>query len=148
MSDYEVAEPSCVHGPTFFDSDCGGAVYAHALFVSWNILSMYIFVSMVCVYGFPTPAAKRGYADDGVQFISLIFESFSYVYQRSGDSSQVSREEVRKFKQAWARFDPDGHGYIPIDKFPRLLAVSCPGSLNFFLLGLMEGHSTCPVYSP
>jgi len=44
------------------------------------------------------------------------------VYQRSGDSSQVSREEVRKFKQAWAKFDPDGHGYIPIDKFPRLLA--------------------------
>jgi Ca2+-binding EF-hand superfamily protein len=61
-----------------------------------------------------------------LQFISLIFESFSYVYQRSGDSSQVSREEIRKFKQAWAKFDPDGTGYIPKDKFPRLLGVSHP----------------------
>ncbi|TGZ76287.1 hypothetical protein EX30DRAFT_399378 [Ascodesmis nigricans] len=101
MSDYEVAEPSCVRGSNFFDSDCGSETYARALFVSWNILSMYIFVSM---------------------FISLIFESFSYVYQRSGDSSAVSREELRKFKQAWAKFDPAGTGYIPKDQFPRLLA--------------------------
>lgn len=47
MSDYEVAEPSCVRGSNFFDSDCGSETYARALFVSWNILSMYIFVSMV-----------------------------------------------------------------------------------------------------
>jgi len=102
MSDYEVTEPACVRGQTFFDTDCGSKVYAHALFVSWNILSMYIFVSM---------------------FISLIYESFSYVYQRSGDSSQVSREEIRKFKQAWATLDPDGTGYIPKDRFPRLLGL-------------------------
>ncbi|KAI5776754.1 Ion transport protein-domain-containing protein [Geopyxis carbonaria] len=100
MSDYEVLEPQCVRGPTFFETDCGSQAYARALFVSWNIVSMYIFVSM---------------------FISLIFESFSYVYQRSGDSSSVSREEIRKFKQAWSKFDPDGSGYIPKDKFPRLL---------------------------
>lgn len=47
MSDYEVHEPSCVRGETFFESDCGSETYARALFVSWNILSMYIFVSMV-----------------------------------------------------------------------------------------------------
>jgi hypothetical protein len=52
MSDYEIHEPACVHGPTFFDSDCGSQVYANALFVSWNILSMYIFVSMVSLLGF------------------------------------------------------------------------------------------------
>ena len=57
------------------------------------------------------------------QFVSLIFESFSYVYQRSGDLSIVTREELRKFKAAWLPFDPDGTGYISIEKFPRLLAV-------------------------
>jgi hypothetical protein len=47
MNDFVVDEPACVRGHTFFDSDCGSSVYAHALFVSWNILSMFIFVSMV-----------------------------------------------------------------------------------------------------
>lgn len=49
MSDFEVSEPQCVRGKTFFDTDCGSDGYARILFVSWNILSMYIFVSMVCV---------------------------------------------------------------------------------------------------
>lgn len=49
MSDYELSEPNCVRGETFFDSDCGSEAYARALFVSWNILSMYIFVSMVSI---------------------------------------------------------------------------------------------------
>ncbi|KAA8897863.1 Ion transport protein-domain-containing protein [Sphaerosporella brunnea] len=96
MSDYVVLEPSV---------DCGSPVYAHALFVSWNILSMFIFVSM---------------------FISLIFESFSYVYQLSGDSSQI--------QAAWAKFDPDGTGYIPKEQFPRLL-----GQLSgIFAMGIYE----------
>jgi len=36
----------------------------------------------------------------------------------------VSRLEIRKFKQAWQRFDPDGTGYISKENFPRLLGVS------------------------
>ncbi|KAL7269076.1 calcium channel protein [Rhizina undulata] len=100
MSDYEVTEPLCVHGPTFFESDCGSSGYARALFVSWNILSTYIFLSM---------------------FISHIYESFSYVYQRSGGSSAVSRMEIRKFKAAWSKFDTEGTGYISKEKFARFL---------------------------
>ncbi|CAZ82135.1 unnamed protein product [Tuber melanosporum] len=102
MSDFEVSHPNCVYGENFYESDCGSQGYARALFVSWNILSMYIFVSM---------------------FISLIFESFSYVFQRSGGSSVVSRPEIRKFKQAWQQFDPDGTGYISKENFPRLLGT-------------------------
>ncbi|KAH0603703.1 uncharacterized protein H6S33_007362 [Morchella sextelata] len=102
MSDYEVTVPMCVRGDSFYDSDCGSQGYARALFVSWNIISMYIFVSM---------------------FISLIFESFSYVYQRSGGSSAASRAEIRKFKEAWQRFDPEGTGYISKEYFPRLLGT-------------------------
>jgi hypothetical protein len=47
MSDFEISHPECVKGKTFYESDCGSEGYARALFVSWNILSMYIFVSMV-----------------------------------------------------------------------------------------------------
>ncbi|KAI9851648.1 MAG: calcium channel protein [Thelocarpon superellum] len=101
MEDYaHISEPYCVSDGNFFDSDCGSAAWARVLFISWNILSMYIFVSL---------------------FVSLIFESFSYVYQRSNGLSVVSREETRRFKQAWATFDPEGTGFIPKEVFPRLL---------------------------
>ena len=101
MEDYAtVTYPNCNDRKEFFDSDCGSAAWARTLFISWNIVSMYIFVSL---------------------FVSLIFESFSYVYQRSSGHSIVNRKEIRKFKQAWATFDPDGTGFIPKDIFPRLL---------------------------
>lgn len=100
---YYTTAPYCVENSYFFDSDCGSAAWARTLFVSWNIVSMYIFVSM---------------------FVSLIFESFSYVYQQSSGLSVVSREEIRRFKQAWATLDPNGIGYISKEAFPRLLGVS------------------------
>ncbi|KAL9131230.1 MAG: hypothetical protein Q9217_000772 [Psora testacea] len=101
MEDYAtITYPSCVVGTEFYDSDCGSAAWARLLFISWNILSMYIFVSL---------------------FVSLIFESFSYVYQRSSGLSVVTRNEIRRFKQAWATYDPEGTGFIAKDDFPRLL---------------------------
>jgi len=103
MTDFAtVTPPLCVNGGTF-DNDCGSQQWAWALFVAWNILSMYIFVNL---------------------FISLIYESFSYVYQRSSGLSVISREEIRRYKQAWAEFDPNGTGYISKEQFPRLLGVS------------------------
>lgn len=103
MEDYAtMTEPKCTYTGDFLKSDCGSPHWARALFISWNILSMYIFVSL---------------------FVSLIFESFSYVYQRSSGLSVVSREEIRKYKRAWARFDPEGTGYISKQMFPRLLGV-------------------------
>lgn len=67
MQDFAtVVPPLCTEGPNFLDSDCGSSDWAKALFIAWNILSMYIFVNM---------------------FISLIFESFSYVYQRHSGST-------------------------------------------------------------
>ena len=102
MEDYAtITYPNCVVGSEFYDSDCGSAAWARVLFISWNILSMYIFVSL---------------------FVSLIFESFSYVYQRSSGLSVVNRKEIRRFKQAWATYDPEGTGFIPKDIFPRLLS--------------------------
>lgn len=104
MEDYaSITYPSCNANSDFYESDCGSTAWARALFISWNILSMYIFVSL---------------------FVSLIFESFSYVYQRSSGLSSVSREEIRRFKEAWATYDAEGTGFISKEKFPRLLGVS------------------------
>ncbi|TKA58618.1 hypothetical protein B0A55_12588, partial [Friedmanniomyces simplex] len=101
MEDFaSVQHPYCTTGTRYLDGDCGSQQWAWALFISWNILSMYIFVNL---------------------FISLIYESFSYVYQRSSGLSVISREEIRRFKQAWAEFDPDGTGYISKEVFPRFL---------------------------
>jgi hypothetical protein len=101
MEDYATIQtPFCVDTGDFFDSDCGSPGGARFLFISWNIISMYIFVSL---------------------FVSLIYESFSYVYQRSSGLSIITREETRRFKQAWATFDPQGTGYISKENFPRLL---------------------------
>jgi hypothetical protein len=104
MEDFAgVDKPFCTEGERYFESDCGSPEWARALFITWNILSMYIFVNL---------------------FVSLIYESFSYVYQRSSGLSVISREEIRRFKQAWAEFDPNGTGYVSKDVFPRLLGVS------------------------
>jgi hypothetical protein len=101
MEDFaRIHSPYCTVGERYFDGDCGSEQWARALFISWNILSMYIFVNL---------------------FISLIYENFSYVYQRSSGLSIISREEIRRFKQAWAEFDPIGTGYISKEAFPRFL---------------------------
>lgn len=114
MEDYAtIVPPFCTHDHEFLDDDCGSAGWARSLFISWNIISMYIFVSL---------------------FVSLIFESFSYVYQRSSGLYVISREEIRRFKQAWATFDPNGTGFISKEQFPRLLGVSLLFSVVIFKL--------------
>ncbi|KAJ2905370.1 calcium channel subunit cch1 [Zalerion maritima] len=101
MEDFASLEPPvCVESADFFESDCGSLSWARFLFVTWNILSMYIFVSL---------------------FVSLIYESFSYVYQRHSGLAAVDRDEIRRFKEAWRSVDPAGTGFISKEAFPRLL---------------------------
>ena len=47
MADYTISDPHCISDPDFFKDDCGSPAWAYGLFVSWNILSMYIFANMV-----------------------------------------------------------------------------------------------------
>ena len=47
MHDYTVTDPHCISDPDFYKNDCGSPPWAYGLFYSWNILSMYIFASMV-----------------------------------------------------------------------------------------------------
>ncbi|KAI1767672.1 Ion transport protein-domain-containing protein [Hypoxylon sp. FL1150] len=101
MEDYANIEPPlCVDDSDFFKSDCGSVNWARCLFIAWNLISMYIFVNL---------------------FISLIFESFSYVYQRSSGMAHIDRDEIRRFKEAWRSVDPAGSGFITKEAFPRLL---------------------------
>ncbi|OQE41116.1 hypothetical protein PENCOP_c005G03447 [Penicillium coprophilum] len=116
MEDFAtMTPPLCTQNSNFLDDDCGSAPWARTLFIAWNLISMYIFVSL---------------------FVSLIFESFSYVYQRSSGLYAISREEIRRFKQAWATYDPDGTGFISTEQFPRLL-----GELSgVFAMRIYEGE--------
>ncbi|OJJ35434.1 hypothetical protein ASPWEDRAFT_40623 [Aspergillus wentii DTO 134E9] len=118
MEDFAtMVPPICTRNDDFLQDDCGSAAWARSLFISWNIISMYIFVSL---------------------FVSLIFESFSYVYQRSSGLYVISREDIRRFKQAWATYDPDGTGFISKDQFPRLL-----GELSgIFEMRIYDGEFT------
>lgn len=101
MEDFaQVIPPVCVESSSFYDTDCGSTAWARVLFIAWNIISMYIFVNL---------------------FVSLIYESFSYVYQRSNGLSVVDRDEMRRFKEAWRSVDPQGTGWISKEAFPRLL---------------------------
>lgn len=90
MVDFELAAPYC-----FTDnaghSDCGNKVLAEMLFIIWNILSMYIFLNIL---------------------VSVVINNFSYVYHGSGPHKLITREEIRKFKRAWNRFDINGMGFI------------------------------------
>ncbi|KAK9388500.1 Ion transport protein-domain-containing protein [Lipomyces mesembrius] len=114
MVDYTIQSPYCIDSSDFFSSDCGSSLL---LTLHRNIISMYIFANM---------------------FISLIYESFSYVYQEcyiseSNGSAQfgqfVSRGTIRAYKDAWDRIDENGTGYIPKSKVGKLLR-SLPHPLN------------------
>lgn len=109
MSDFTVESPWCTADQTLDDSDCGSQQYAYILFMSWNVISMYIFLNL---------------------FVSLILDSFSYINSGSDYVDLISREEVRKFKRAWQQFDPNGTGFIKPYDLPKFLH-SLTGSLSF-----------------
>lgn len=90
MNDFEVKWPYCYDGG-YGNNDCGNKTGAMVLFISWNILSMYIFCNIL---------------------ISVVINNFSYVYHGSGPHKLITRDETRKFKTAWNKFDITGTGYI------------------------------------
>ncbi|KAG9307249.1 hypothetical protein G9A89_017077 [Geosiphon pyriformis] len=49
MHDYAIEAPFCVDSPSYFHSDCGSKPWAFFLFISWNVISMYIFANMFIV---------------------------------------------------------------------------------------------------
>jgi Ca2+-binding EF-hand superfamily protein len=106
MEDFAaVVSPYCTVDEFYFESDCGDALLARVFFILWKVLSTYLFTSL---------------------FISLVYESFSHVYEGfTIKSGTITREDLRQFKDAWALVDPKGTGYISpesIAKFTALLS--------------------------
>jgi hypothetical protein len=105
MHDYTVESPDCTDSDNYLFSDCGSAAWAFALFIAWNVLSMYIFVNM---------------------FTGVVVENFSFVFQLYGRVQSINREQMRAFKKAWAAFDKDRTGYLRREQFIPFFAVRNP----------------------
>lgn len=99
MHNFTISPPYCTQTRDFFMSDCGSRPWAYALFVLWNVLSMYIMGNVV---------------------LTVVLHQFSFVYQRAGEMSNLSRDQIRGFKHCWARFD-DGTGRLARDNLARFL---------------------------
>ncbi|KAI9498171.1 Ion transport protein-domain-containing protein [Zychaea mexicana] len=103
MHDFTIEAPECVAAEDYLDSDCGSVSWAYFLFLSYNIISMYIFTAI---------------------FVAVVADNFSYVYQIASNFSLVNRDEMRKYpfyfellfqkweRKAWADFDVDRSGYL------------------------------------
>ncbi|KAF9431383.1 calcium channel protein [Entomortierella beljakovae] len=101
MHDFAMEKPNCVDQPDdYLASDCGSTGWAYTLFISFIIISMYIFTNM---------------------FIVVVMHNFSYVYQIAPGFSLINREEIRGFKRVWASVDTERTGYIQEKDLTRFL---------------------------
>lgn len=122
MVDFTLEAPFCESTEKLDDSDCGNKQYAYLLFMSWNIISMYIMLNL---------------------FVSLILDSFSYINGGSSYAHLISREEIRRFKKKWQKFDSEGTGFIDPGDLPKFLH-SLDGALSFhFYTGVLSIPELC-----
>ncbi|CAK5278246.1 unnamed protein product [Mycena citricolor] len=101
MHDYTIEYPRCTNRDLKENSDCGSTVWAFTLFITWNVLSMYIFVNM---------------------FTGVVVENFSYVFQTSGGTKSITRAQMRAFKKVWAEFANPKTGYLERSQFVPFFA--------------------------
>ncbi len=94
MHDYTLDPPFCLPSSNYLTTDCGSSGWAYALFIGWNIISMYIFLNF---------------------FTGTIVEAFSYVFHLGG-KPLLSRRQVRDFKMVWSSFDTQRTGYISVEQ--------------------------------
>ncbi|KDN52688.1 hypothetical protein K437DRAFT_161584 [Tilletiaria anomala UBC 951] len=100
MHDYALDPPHCMPNSNYLFSDCGSSTWAYFLFISWNIISMYIFLNM---------------------FTGTVVENFSYVFQLGG-KPLLTRQQIRDFKALWAEYDVHRSGYITRNQIGPFLA--------------------------
>ncbi|KAL1918646.1 uncharacterized protein VTP21DRAFT_2668 [Calcarisporiella thermophila] len=114
MHDYTVEVPFCVNDPeNYLNSDCGSTAWTYFLFLSFNIISMYIFTAM---------------------FVVVVLDNFSYCYQIASSFSLINRDEIRNFKRAWATIDTERTGYIQKKDFVRFFRL-LSGSFDVRIYG-------------
>nr|UJH94510.1 Cch1 [Starmerella bombicola] len=87
LIDYTISKPYCYSNSR--DNECGIPGFAYFLFITWNIISMYVFANL---------------------FISLVCEACWYVY-RSGPVN-ISERDIVNLLDSWQQFDPRGTEFI------------------------------------
>ncbi|SJX65516.1 related to CCH1-Calcium channel (alpha subunit) [Sporisorium reilianum f. sp. reilianum] len=107
MHDYTVSPPQCTPAASYLMTDCGSQPWAYALFIGWNVISMYIFLNM---------------------FTGTVVENFSYIFDL-GSKAMLTPADIRHFKSSWARFDRGRKGYIQKEQVVPFLA-SVKGALE------------------
>ncbi|GJJ69887.1 voltage-dependent calcium channel [Entomortierella parvispora] len=124
MHDFAVERPNCVNEPdNYLLSDCGSTAWAYTLFISFNIISMYIFTNM---------------------FIVVVMHNFSYVYQIAPGFSLITREEIRRYKRHWAEVDHENTGYIQEEDLAKFL-MKLRGAFDLRIYN--EEHSLAKLQS-
>ncbi|CAH7684043.1 Ion transport protein-domain-containing protein [Phakopsora pachyrhizi] len=101
MHDYTVEAPYCIDSPNYLFNDCGSEVASYILFISWNVLSMYIILNM---------------------FTGLVVDNFAFVFQSVGKVRSIDRDEIRKFKVAWSEVDLEKTGYLREDQLCKFFS--------------------------
>ncbi|SCV68841.1 BQ2448_962 [Microbotryum intermedium] len=91
MHDYMVDWPRCTTSTNYLDSDCGSTAWALVLFITWNVLSMYLMANLI---------------------LGTVIENFCHVYQSWGNVNYPNREEMRGFKRTWSEIDTERTGFI------------------------------------
>lgn len=112
MHDYTLSPPECTPSASYLNTDCGSEGWAYFLFVTWNVISMYIFLnsesSNNCCCACLSSLTRCILL---TVFTGTVVENFSYVFQLGGKPT-LSREQVRNFKKAWAAVDVERKGYL------------------------------------
>ncbi|KAJ9067096.1 hypothetical protein DSO57_1003009 [Entomophthora muscae] len=111
MHDYTVNAPFCVYSPNYLHSDCGSPALAYILFLSFNVLSMFIFTNL---------------------FVIIVIDSFNYCRDAAASFTLLTRSDIRHFKHTWSLFDRHARGYIPCRSLvPFILALESPFDMSF-----------------
>lgn len=56
-------------------------------------------------------------------FTGVVVENFSYVFQMTGGSRDVTRQQMRAFKKVWAHYANQRTGYLERNKFAEFFHV-------------------------
>ena len=99
LIDFTITPPYCVE--TSSNSECGIPGFAYFLFITWNLLSMYVFANV---------------------FISVVCEACWYVY-RSGPVN-IRELDILNLLDSWQQFDPKGTGFIRVNDVYKFLRRS------------------------
>lgn len=104
MHEMTVEYPYCIGNDyTYLLDDCGSAGWAYSIFLSFEVLTTLIFMTL---------------------FVVTVIDNFDFTTQEEAMFSLLTSEDFANFKRAWADFDPKGTGYIPkedVTKFLRQL---------------------------